>query len=387
MEIKMLPREEYFKRIEDMKKRFLERNLDAVILVSTEAEPANVRYFSNYWPVFESAGILIPKIGKPLLLIGPETEKLAEDHSVLKDFRKLTEFRESSDPEYPELGRTTFSDVFAEINEGKGISRLGLIGTNIMPVQVYEGIIKALPGKEILRVDDLLRNMRMIKTDVELSLLREAVRIAAKGFDYAVERIKPGMTEIQAAAECSYGVLSQGAEAPGFMIWCVSGKGTNQAISKSRHKKIEKGEMVQISMGAMVNGYIASLGRVILFGKMRPEMKKMLEIGLEANSLTHNLIRSGIQASAVAKEVHNYIRKCGMEDYIVYGPAHGIGMAECEYPFIESISDYVLQENMTFAVDTFLAGPEFGMRYEDPIRVTRDGEEQFCSHRREIINL
>jgi Xaa-Pro aminopeptidase len=382
-----LPKDQYFVRIREMQKRVQESDLHAVIAVSTEAEPANVRYFSNYWPVFETAGILIPRVGEALLLIGPETGTIAEDHSVVSSYRKLVEFRESSDPEYPEVDRTTFSDVFSEVNEGDPISRLGLIGTNIMSVQVYEGITEALPGAEIVKADDLLRSMRMRKTDDELALMREAARIAIKGFDYAIERIKPGMTEIQATAECLYGVLSNGAEAPGFMIWCISGKGTNQAIGKARQRKIEKNDIVQVTMGAMVDGYVASLSRVVVFGEMRPAVRRMLEVGLEANRRTHEAIKAGAEAAYVAKQAQDHIKACGMGDYIVYGPAHGTGMAECEYPFIESNSEFQLQERMTFSVDTFLAGADFGMRYEDPIVVTTDGEEQFAPHRREIINL
>ena len=134
-----LPEEEYFDRLRRMQKKVQEQDLDAVIAVSSEGEPANVRYFTNYWPVFETAGILIPRTGKPLLLIGPETEIFAQDHSVVKDCRKLVEFRESSDPEYPAIDRTTFSDVFDEANGGAGVKRLGLIGTNVMTVQAYEG--------------------------------------------------------------------------------------------------------------------------------------------------------------------------------------------------------------------------------------------------------
>ena len=383
----VLPQNEYFDRIKTMQRKVRESSLDAVIIVSSEAEPANVRYFTNYWPVFETAGIIIPKEGKALLLTGPESMKLIEAHSVIKDFRKLLEFRESSDPEYPDIQHSTFMDLFDEVSKGKGIKRLGLIGTNIMTVQVFEGIKDALGGAEIIKADSLLKDMRMIKTVNELMLLREAAMTAAKGFEYALNRVKPGMTEIEAAAECMYGVLTQGAETPGFMIWCVSGINTNQAIGKSTYKRIEKGEIVQFTMGAMIDGYVSSFGRPFSFGKADPDAMRMLDIGLEANKLTHRLIRPGVEASHVARQVHGFIKENGLGDYIVYGPAHGTGMMECEYPFIETISDYVLQENMTFAVDTFLAGPKFGMRYEDAVAVTRDGEEQFASTRRELIIL
>ena len=384
MKVDTLPIKEYLNRIKIMQKKIQDNDLDALIIVSTESEPANVRYFTNYVPIFETTGIFIPKEGDAILLIGPETETLAKDHSIIKKIRKLLEFRESSDPEYPDIQHKSFSNIS---NEVKGIKKLGLIGSNIMSLQIYEGITTAFKGIKIFKSDKLLREMRMIKSANELNLLRQAAVIASKGFDYALSKIKPGMSEIEATAECMYGVLSEGAESPGFKIWCVSGKGTTQAIGRSRHKKIRKNEVVQLAMGACVGGYVSSFGRPFVFGKIEPEVKMLFEIGLEANELTHKLIKSGTKASYIANKVKELIQENKIGDYIVYGPAHGIGLAECEYPFIESTSNYDLQENMTFAVDTFLASPSHGIRFEDTIAVTRDGEDQFAPYRREVLIL
>jgi Xaa-Pro aminopeptidase len=383
----ILTDKDYYNRIRSMQDKVAEKGLDAVLIFANEAEPANVRYFTNYRPVFESTGVVIPRTGDALLLIGPETEELAQDHSVLKKFMKLLEFRESSDPDYPDIEQDTFDDVFKNMNDGQGVKKLGLIGTNIMSVQVYEGIIRALPKAILSKEDNLLRDMRMIKSPQELLILEKAAGIAGRGFEYAMNRIKPGMSEYQAAAECMYGVYSYGAEGTGFNIWCVSGKATKQAIGLSTGKIIQKEEIVQISMGVMIEGYVSSFGRVLFFGRMQPEVKRLLETGLHANAMTHNLIKPGANASEVATEVQDYIREQGMGDYIVYGPAHGIGMMECEFPFIESTSNFIIQEGMSFAVDTFLAGPHFGMRFEDTAAVSKTGVNQFCDFKREIINL
>lgn len=376
--------QDYLSRVEEMQNRLKAEELDAVIIASDEAEPANVRYFTNYWPVFETCAILIPKEGEAILLIGPETVALVQQHSVMQNYRKLIEFRESSDPEYPDIPHSTFKEVFKEVG---GLKRLGLIGTNVMTVQVYQGIVEALPGVEFVKADNLLRQMRMVKTSKEISIMKKAAEIVQKGFEYALNRVKPGMTEIQAAAECIYGVLSQGAEAPGFMVWCVSGQNTNQAIGMSSHKVIEKGEIVQFTMGAMYEGYVSSFGRPFVFGKPSDHIMKMLKVGLEAHHLTYDLVKPGADAATIARTVHDYIRKQGFGEYIVYGPAHGTGMMECEFPFVEATSDYRLQENMTFAIDTFLGGPKYGMRYEDTAAVSKEGIIKMAPDFNEIIIL
>jgi len=383
----MLTQDDYRQRIEAMRSACEMKDLDAVLIFANENEPANVRYFTNYRPVFETTALIIPKSGEAVLLIGPETEALAKDHSVLTNFKMLQPFRETSDPEYPDIQLDTFPEIFSELNNGRGIKKLGLIGTNLMTVQVYEKIQEALPDAVMTKEDFLLRKMRMIKSEKELVLLKKAAVIAGEGFKFALNRIHPGMTELEATAECLYGAYKNGAEGTGFQIWCVSGKATNQAIGISTPRIIGREEVVQISMGVQIEGYVSSFGRAFVFGNISDDIKKMFEVNLASNALTHELIKPGAAAADIAKKVHGYIRKEGFGDCLVYGPEHGIGMMECEYPFIETTSDFILSEGMTFAVDSYLSGTNFGLRFEDTVAVTSYGEEQFCDYKREIISL
>lgn len=383
----VLKKEDYMERIAAMARMVGEKDLDAVLIFANEAEPANVRYFTNYRPIFESTAIVISRSGEAVLLIGPETDELVKEHSVLPDYKKLLEFRESSDPDYPDIKIDTFEDVFTDLNGGKKVTRLGLIGTNIMTVQVYEGVLRAFPAANLTKEDDLLRELRMIKSSKELEILKQAAEIAGKGFEYALERIHPGMTELQAVAHCIAGVYQNGAEGTGFPVWCLSGKGTNQAIGIPTQKVIEKNEVVQISMGVMLEGYVSSFGRPFVFGEISDDIRRMMDVALESNALTHKLLKPGVNASEVASKVHGLVRERGLGECIVYGPAHGIGMMECEFPFIETTSDIDLQCGMTFAADTYLAGENFGMRFEDTVAITVDGEEQYCDYRREIIQI
>ena len=381
----MIKAETYLDRIKKMQKLAQDNNYDIIIIGADEAEPANVRYFTGYVPVFETTAIMIPAVGEATLLIGPESEALTKRSSKLQNFEKLLEFRETSDPEYPDVKYSTFAELLAKCEKK---SRIGIIGSNVMTVQVYRGLLEGAKGAEISFCDNLLRQMRMIKTPEEITMMRTAAQIAQKAFNEALPRIAPGMTEYEVIAEFTHEIMKQGAEGTGFPFWCVSGKNSNQAIGKSTYKKIEKNEIIQITMGANYDGYTASFGRPISFGNPKSDTAlELLKLGLEANKLTHSLIRPGQDAAEIVNKVHGMVREAGYGEYIVYGPCHGTGMMECEYPFVESTSDYKLQTGMTFAVDTFLGGPEFGMRYEDAAAVTETGEEQLSVSQQEIIIL
>ena len=67
-------------------------------------------------------------------------------------------------------------------------------------------------------------------------------------------------------------------------MWVLTGKGSNQAISRPRNKVIEKGDMTFIQIGARVDGYASSIGRPVVFGKATPEQKELIEVGYKAQA-------------------------------------------------------------------------------------------------------
>jgi len=84
--IREIPEAEFHQRIERIQKMLVEKDYDAYLVHSNEADHASVRYLSDHWPIFETAGVIIPKEGDPILLIGPEAEPFAIQRSKIKKF-------------------------------------------------------------------------------------------------------------------------------------------------------------------------------------------------------------------------------------------------------------------------------------------------------------
>ena len=121
-----IPDYEYKERIAKAAKMVRDRGLDVMLVVSTESDYANARYFSGFWPLFERAGVAISASGDACLLVGPESPIFARDvaanSSKIEKIFVLKEFRESADPSYPELVPDTFPEAFKAI---------GVTGENI----------------------------------------------------------------------------------------------------------------------------------------------------------------------------------------------------------------------------------------------------------------
>ena len=84
------------------------------------------------------------------------------------------------------------------------------------------------------------------------------------------------------------------------------------------------------------------------------------------------------------KKVHGWITSKGYGHAILYGPAHGCGQMECEFPFIETSSTLTLEENMVFMVDVFLAEKHQGFRWEDGIIVRNGPADELSNYKRQL---
>ena len=378
-----IPQAEYLARIRRIKKLLKQRKLSGLLAFSTESEPANVRYLSNYWPSFETAAVLVPAKGKAALLIGPESQTFAQAWSKLPTIHRLMELRESSQPAYPNDTLDTWKEVLRKYR----IRKLGVVGYAMLPVPIYQRLTSVLGRSNVLDCDDLLLELRMTKSKNELSLHRKAYKIAEKGLERVLNVVKPGMTEVQVAAEAEYAMLSAGADTTAFPIWCCSGPNTIQAISRPTHRKIRKNEIIQLCCGARYGAYASSIGRPFVIGRMSAPIRNLLEVGLAAEELTIATLKAGITGAEVTNTVHAFIREQGFGDYILYGPAHACGLMECEYPFIEASLNMKLKENMLFNIDIFLGKGVHGLRFEDGVRITKTGVEELSSLRREVICL
>ena len=392
MSLPKIPLSEYKERVKKVQETMQKEGYDLILCYGNEAEPQFVRYFSAYWPSFETAGVLIAKEGDPILLIGPESYTYASDRSKIEAIHRLKAFRESSEPEYPGEKLDTFNTVIEKLLGDKKVTRFGVAGLPLMTIGVYEALSDALKkyGEvKIEKADHVVNNIRMHKTENELACMRAAARITRETFDYVRQNIRVGMTEQQVAGLALGKMHELGAERESYPVWVLTGKGSNQAISRPRDKKIEKGDMTFIQIGARVDGYASSIGRPVVFGKATEEQRALIETGYKAQEAVIGMLRAGVPACEVAKAHVKNVTEMGYGDWLLYGPCHGNGTMEGEAPWIETNSDYLLEENMTFCVDIFLGSSktETGLRMEDVVCVKKDGAENLTDYPRELFEI
>jgi Xaa-Pro aminopeptidase len=382
-----IQKSEFVQRWATLQEKMAAEDIDVLIAHGDEADPSMVRYLTDYWPLFETGGVAVGRTGDPILLIGPETLTFAKDRAKCGSIMQLLEYRESAEPEYPGVKLATFADAIAAAAAGGAVKRIGIAGLPVMPVTVHEALKKAAGKAKLVRADDLIVEMRTIKSAREVACMAEAFRISEIATEHVLNSMKPGMTERQVVGLAQAALYENGAEYEGHPTYVLSGKASTHAIGRPSDKVLKPGEMIQLNIGALVGGYSSSVGRPVCFGKMPPKMRELVSFGLEAHQLTASLMSAGVTACDVVLKFEEFVGAAGYGGNLLYGPCHAIGLMEVERPWMESNSTYALEENMTFQVDTFLQTRQFGLRWENGVRVTKHGVDWLSSLFGEVIEL
>ena len=380
--------QEFAERAARTQRLMADRNIDILLAYGHEAEPQFARYYSDYWPSFESCGVVMARDGKPMLLIGPESLTYAGDRSRIPDIRLLAAFRESSNPEYPGQQLETFDEIIRALGVGRP-KKVAIAGINLIAHFTYEELRRALekfPGVEITRGDELVMQLRRVKSPDEIACLREAGRITTAAFEHVLATIRPGMTELQARGLAVGKMYELGAENEAYPNWVLAGAGGNQAISRARHKAIPERGLVHLQLGARYEGYASTVGRPVVFGEPEKWMLDAIAAAYEGYDAVLAQLYAGNNARRVADAFYGAMRRNGYADWLLYGPCHATGLMEGEPPWIEAGSDYILDENMTYCVCLFMGNKEgYGFRVEDSVRVGAGKADNMTNFRRGII--
>jgi len=383
-----IPDYEYKERIAKAAKLVAERGLDVMVVCSTESDYANARYFSGFWPLFERAGVAISATGEAALMVGPECIIFAQDVAKIDKIFCLREFRESADPSYPELQASTFRDVFRAIGVTGENIKIGLGSYVECTLPIYEGLKDSFPKAEIVKCNEIMVTLRQIKSANELACIQEGFRIVDVATEEVIRHLKPGVTELQMVGIAQKVIYEEGAEYEGLPMYVFSEKSTSHAISRSGYRTINKGDIVQLNLSAKIDGYSPAIGLPVIMGKLEGERRRVIEFCKQAHDWTVDQLKAGVMASSIAKDFYKMYVDNGFKDNFVYGPCHGTGMIEVEAPWMETSSDYLLQPNMTFQVDTFISGDGFGVRWEKGIAITETGCKSMTDYlKKGIIEL
>lgn len=310
----------------------------------------------------------------------------AEDAVFITDFRYTKQAEKEIEGYRIVQHTTTIIEEVALQAKNMNVKTVGFEKDD-MSFGLYE-LYKKEVEAELKPVSGLVEKLRMVKTPEEITVLQAAAKIADDAFEHIITYIRPGMTELDVSNELEFFMRKQGATSSSFSIIVASGLRSALPHGVATDKVIESGDFVTLDYGALYKGYISDITRTVAVGEPSDKLKEIYAVVLEAQELALQGIKPGMTGIEADRIARDYITSKGYGEAFGHSTGHGIGLEVHEAPGLSSKSETVLEPNMVVTVEPGIYLPEIGgVRIEDDIVITADGNERLTFATKELLIL
>ncbi len=261
----------------------------------------------------------------------------------------------------------------------KSRSKAWTIGIEAEHLTVAERkrLVDLLPaGLRLRNSPTLVERARMVKDDDELTLVRAAVQLGATLFDRALEVLKPGVTEVEVAAEMEHEARRSGAEGMSFPTIIASGARSALPHGRATDKPIAAGGFAVCDFGVILGGYCSDQTRTVWVGAAPKDARSAYEAVREAQEAAIAAVRPGRTVGEVDAAARKVLRRAGLGRYFTHSTGHGVGLEIHEVPRVAAGQKEVLQPGMVITIEPGVYFPgKWGVRIEDMVAVSENGCE------------
>ncbi|MDI3322214.1 aminopeptidase P family protein [Pinibacter soli] len=267
--------------------------------------------------------------------------------------------------------------------------------SNLLAVRDYRYVAEMrsrYPLHNYKRSARILKDLRAIKTPLEVEVMQEAIDITEKAFRRLLGFIKPGVFEYEIEAELVHEFLRNRATGEGYGSIIASGDRARTLHYVSNNQECKDGELVLMDFGAQYGGYNADLTRTVpVNGKFTKRQKEVYNACLDIHKYCKSILKPGITlldyTDKVGDEATKQFLKLGLiteadvknEDpenrayrrYLYHGISHHLGVDVHDL----GTKTEPLQEGMLLTIEPgiYIEQEQMGIRIENNIWLTKDG--------------
>ncbi|MGX9576395.1 M24 family metallopeptidase [Mesorhizobium sp. f-mel] len=379
------PRSEYLRRIAAVKAEMDRRSVETLVV----SDANNITYLSGYTSLSSYVPqALVVSIREPEpTFILRRCDAPAALHETFMEHDKIIAYPESLIGNSEKDGYDAVIDYIQEAGYAKQSIGFEL---DDLPPRAPDKFKSRLPASKIVDCSKLVTWIRLVKSDLEIAVMRECAAISDAAVLRAVEVIRPGAREADAIAEI-VGALVRGANGkPGTRIppvyLCASPR-TGTCHIPWADDVFRQGSQINLELGGSRHGYYAGLMRTYSIGAPSDRLRRVHEIQVAGLEAALETIRPGATCSDVANAFYRTIGKQGLHKETRCGYAHGIGWLE-PTASLKDGDTTVLTPNMTFHL---MLGnwidEDFGYVISETFRVSESGVDVLTSAPRKIFEL
>lgn len=255
------------------------------------------------------------------------------------------------------------------------------------------------PLHNYVRAAKILKEMRAIKTALEVEVMQQAIDITDNTFRRILKFVKPGVMEYEIEAEIYHSFLSQRATGPAYGSIIASGDNARILHYVNNNAECKEGEMILMDFGAEYGGYCADLSRTIpVSGKFGRRQKTVYNACLHLHDYAKSILKPGISivdyTDKVGEEATQQFLKIGLlkktdvknEDpenrayrkYLYHGISHHLGIDVHDL----GTRTEPIKAGMVFTVEPgiYIEEEQMGVRIENNLWITKSGNKDLMKN-------
>jgi Xaa-Pro aminopeptidase len=239
---------------------------------------------------------------------------------------------------------------------------------------------KAAPG--------LVAGLRMRKDAAELALMRRAGRLADTVMAAAARMLKPGIREVEVAAEIEYQMKKGGATGTAFETIVAFGERSALPHARATGKRLRKNELVVLDLGAILAHYCSDITRTYYVGRASSRVRGWYKGVLEAQEAAIAAVKDGVSCGEVDAAARNVLTGYRLDRYFVHSTGHGLGLEVHEDPRVARGQSKLLEPGNVITIEPGVYFPGVGgIRIEDDVAVHENRSEVLTRVSRDFTEI
>ena len=262
-----------------------------------------------------------------------------------------------------------------------------------VPVGDYLSIVGSMPEARFVDAADVIIKTRMVKSDEEVSYMREAARITARArYRLYTDYLTPGVTERQLARHFQKLVLDEGADGTSFVHFQFDIQSQLPGAKHAFHydRSLRPGVILGIDTGARVGMYTVDYPRMVSLGRSTDRQKRLYDQLLEVNRRMVEALRPGVEAADIHRAGVQAMKDLGVEtdnpERLTGGSrmGHGQGIQFTEPPSVTPTDHTVLEVGSVISTEPGIGDDELHLLWEDTHVVTETGSDLITTESDEL---
>ncbi|MUK86821.1 M24 family metallopeptidase [Ornithinibacillus sp. L9] len=359
-------------RLERLTNWLNSENIEAAFLNSTE----NVYYLSNFYtdPHERLMGIFIFQQAQPFFVLP------AMEVNQLKAAGWEYEIVGYSDHENPwDMIRASIEERQLENAENVALEK------EILSYGRSEAFLNFFPDANVISVEDKLNEMRVVKDENEIEVIKRATEMADFGVQVGVDALTEGITEMEVLAKIEFELKKKGIREMSFSTMVLFGEKAGDPHGNPGDRKLKAGDLVLFDLGVVLDGYCSDITRTVAFKSVTEKQKEIYHTVLKAQMAALEASKPGTRIGDLDTIARDIITEAGYGEYFPHRIGHGMGINVHEFPSMSHLNDGILKEGNVYTIEPGIYLPGIGgVRIEDDVLITKDGYETLTKFPKEL---